>query len=79
MSIVHPREIFKEAYLTSASSIICLHNHPTGYVEPSLEDIELTKKLVEIGKLNAIPIIDHIIIGENKYFSFYENNKLWYN
>lgn len=76
MSIVHPREIFKEAYLTSASSIICLHNHPTGYVEPSIEDIELTKKLVEIGKLNAIPIIDHIIIGENKYFSFYENNKL---
>ncbi len=76
MSIVHPREIFKEAYLASASAIICLHNHPTGYTDPSLEDIELTKKLVEIGKLNAIPIIDHIIIGENKYYSFFENNKI---
>ena len=74
-SIVHPREIFKEAYRLSASSIICVHNHPSGDVVPSLEDIELTKALVEIGNLNGIPVVDHLIIGNNNYYSFYEKNK----
>lgn len=71
-SIVHPREIFKYAYLLSASSIVCIHNHPSGDTTPSAEDINLTKSLVEIGKLQGINVIDHIIIG-NDYFSFYEN------
>ena len=75
-SIVHPREIFKEAYLLSASYIICIHNHPSGDSTPSKEDIELTKKINELGKLHAIPLIDHLIIGKNNYFSFYENNFL---
>ena len=75
-SIVHPREIFKEAYRVSASSIICVHNHPSGDVMPSQEDILLTSSLIKIGVLNAIPIIDHIIISEDKYFSFYEEGIL---
>ena len=73
-SLVHPREIFKEAYLLSASAIICLHNHPSGNVIPSDEDIIVTERLVEVGRLLGIPIIDHIIIGQDNYYSFYENN-----
>ena len=75
-SIVHPREIFKEAYLLSASSIICMHNHPSGNTTPSIDDIILTKSLQEIGKIQLIPVVDHIIFGNNSYYSFYENNNL---
>ena len=75
-SLVHPREIFKEAYLCSAAYIICVHNHPSGFVIPSEEDINVTKMLINIGKMQGIPIIDHIIIGNNNYYSFYENNNL---
>lgn len=75
-SIVHPREIFKYAYLNSASSIICAHNHPSGSVKPSREDIRLTESLVELGKVNAIPVVDHIIIGNSTYYSFYEDGKI---
>lgn len=73
-SIVHPREIFKEAYALSASSIICMHNHPSGDITPSMEDICLTKSLMEIGKLQQIPILDHIIFGNDTYYSFFDNN-----
>ncbi len=75
-SVVHPREIFKNAYLTSASGIICLHNHPSGDITPSLEDKRLTKALVEIGQIQNIPVLDHVIIGEDNYFSFVENDLL---
>ena len=74
-SIVHPREIFKEAYLTSASGIICMHNHPSGNITPSEEDVFLTKSLVEIGKIQGINIVDHLIIGKDNYYSFYDNQK----
>ena len=74
-SIVHPREIFKEAYLTSASKIICMHNHPSGDISPSKEDIRLTKSLIEIGKLQGIILLDHIIVGNNNYYSFYNENE----
>lgn len=74
-STVHPREIFKEAYLVSASTIICIHNHPGGGVEPSKLDIEITKQLISIGNLLGIPIIDHIIIGRDQYYSFFEQHK----
>ena len=57
-SVVHPREIFKEAYKLSASSIICIHNHPGGNKNPSLEDINLTKTLVKIGQINGIPVLE---------------------
>ena len=69
----HTREVFKEAYLLSASFIVCLHNHPSNDVEPSKADILFTKALMKTGEIQGIPVIDHIIVGENKYFSFYEN------
>ena len=71
-SIAHPREIFKNAYLISASFIICIHNHPSGDPTPSKEDINLTKNLNEIGNMHAIYLVDHLIIGKDCYFSFYE-------
>ena len=74
-SIVHPREIFKEAYLTSASNIICMHNHPSGDIRPSIEDDYLTKSLIKIGKIQGINITDHIIIGNDSYYSYYDNQK----
>ena len=73
-SIVHPREVFKEAYLLSASSIICVHNHPSGNITPSKEDIVLTKRLCDIGMLMGIKLVDHLIIGSDTYYSFLENN-----
>lgn len=73
-SIVHPREIFKEAYLLSASSIICMHNHPSGDIIPSQNDIILTKALIDIGKLQQIPLVDHIIFGQDEYYSFYDHS-----
>ena len=73
-SVVHPREVFKEAYLLSASGIICIHNHPSRDVTPSKEDINLTKKLKEISIIHGIKLIDHIIIGYDSYFSFFDNN-----
>ena len=66
-SVVHPREVFKNAYLSSASGIICIHNHPSGDVNPSIEDKRFTKALVDIGNVQNIPILDHIIIGDNCY------------
>ena len=75
-SLIHPREVFKEAYIQSASAIICVHNHPSGNINPSHQDIESTNNLVEIGKLHGIKLLDHIIIGNNNYYSFLENNKI---
>ena len=75
-SITHPREVFKEAYLLSASSIICLHNHPSNDTTPSHADITFTKALIEIGKIQNIPILDHIIVGDDNYYCFYEHNSL---
>ena len=74
--MVHPREIFMEAYYNHAVSIICVHNHPSGDVTPSRADIELTKRLIEIGNLMGIGIDDHIIIGRNTYYSFFEEGLL---
>lgn len=75
-SIANPREIFKEAYICDASSIICIHNHPSGNIFPSNEDIKFTKKLGEISVVFGVEVIDHIIIGNNKYYSFYENGDM---
>ena len=75
-SIVHPREIFKHAYLNSASSIVCIHNHPSNDIKPSKEDIYLTRQLIEIGKMNGILIADHIIVGDDNYYSFFEESGL---
>lgn len=75
-SLVHPRDIFKEAYNVNAAFIICIHNHPSGNVKPSKEDINVTNRLKEIGDLMGIKLLDHIIISENKYYSFLENGKI---
>lgn len=75
-SMVHPREVFMEAYMNHAVSIICIHNHPGGNPTPSRADTELTRRLVEIGKLMGISVDDHIIIGRNSYYSFFEDGKL---
>ncbi|AZU63499.1 RadC family protein [Neobacillus mesonae] len=71
-SIVHPREVFREALKRSAASVIALHNHPSGDPSPSREDIEVTKRLVECGKIIGIDLLDHLIIGENKFVSLKE-------
>ncbi|MFD1734993.1 DNA repair protein RadC [Bacillus salitolerans] len=71
-SIVHPREVMKSAILSNAASIIVGHNHPSGKVEPSREDIEVTKRLVEAGKIIGIDLLDHIIVGDKTYISLKE-------
>ncbi len=75
-SIVHPREVFKEAFRRSAASIICIHNHPSGDPTPSREDIEVTKRLVECGRIIGIDVLDHLIIGEKKFISLKEKGYL---
>ena len=71
-SMVHPREVFKPAVLHNAAAIICFHNHPSGDTEPSREDIETTKRLVEAGKIMGIEVLDHIIVGDDGYVSLKE-------
>lgn len=68
-SLVHPREVFKTAIKRSAASLILVHNHPSGDPSPSQEDIEVTRRLAEVGKLMGIEVLDHIIIGEKGYTS----------
>ena len=75
-SMVHPRDIFKEAYNLNAAFIICVHNHPSGDVSPSLDDINITKRILEIGNLMGIKLVDHIIVSESNYYSFLENGKI---
>lgn len=75
-SMVHPRDIFKEAYNLNAAFIICVHNHPSGDVSPSLDDINVTKRIFEIGNLMGIKLVDHIIVSEGNYYSFLENGKI---
>lgn len=68
-SIVHPREVFKTAVKKSAASMILVHNHPSGDPTPSREDIDITNRLIEAGKLMGIEVLDHVIIGDNTYCS----------
>jgi len=71
-SLVHPREVFYAAIQEMASSIILVHNHPSGNIIPSAQDIEITKTMIEAGKIMNIEVIDHIIIGEGKFLSLKE-------
>lgn len=73
-SIVHPREVFKEAIASLAASVIFVHNHPSGDLEPSSEDINLTKRLLEAGELLGIPVLDHIIVSDKGYISMKSRN-----
>ena len=67
---VHPREVFSEALRVKAAAIICIHNHPSGDPKPSPEDIDLTKRLKEAGSIIGIDTLDHVIIANDKYYSF---------
>jgi len=71
-SLVHPREVFKDAIVHSAASVVLAHNHPSGDHEPSDDDTKITNKLVESGKILGIEVIDHIVIGKNNFCSFKE-------
>lgn len=71
-SIVHPREVFRAAIRRSSASILCAHNHPSGDPTPSPEDILLTKRLAEAGELIGIELLDHLVIGDNRYTSLKE-------
>ena len=75
-SLVHPREVFKEAYILGAVSIICVHNHPSGKILPSKDDINVTKRLISVGEVMGVKVLDHIIIGKDKYYSFLENGDM---
>ncbi|MGP4067588.1 RadC family protein [Halobacillus sp. B29] len=75
-SIVHPREVFKEAVKRSAASIICAHNHPSGDPTPSQEDIQVTRRLQECGKMIGIELLDHLVIGDRKFISLKEKGYL---
>ena len=75
-SLAHPREIFYPAIKNSAVSIILVHNHPSGDPTPSKNDIEITKKILKASKILGIELSDHLIIGENKFFSFKEKGLL---
>lgn len=70
ISIVHPRDVFKAAVRRNANSLILVHNHPSGDPTPSIEDKKLTKRLVEAGRIIGIPVLDHIVIGFDRYISF---------
>jgi DNA repair protein RadC len=71
-SIVHPRDIFREAVKRSAASIVVSHNHPSGNPTPSPEDIEVTRRLTEAGSIIGIEVLDHVIIGDHKFISLKE-------
>lgn len=75
-SVVHPREVFKAAIVANAASIIIGHNHPSGDPSSSGEDIEVTKRLVDVGELVGIEVLDHLVIGEDKFFSFKERGHM---
>ena len=71
-NIVHPREVFRTALIESAAHIIVAHNHPSGDPAPSNEDVDITKKLVETGKIMGIDVLDHVIIGDGRHYSMKE-------
>ena len=68
-SLVHPREVFKAALMVNTSSLILAHNHPSGDPEPSREDIDITRRLVEAGNILGIQILDHLVVGNGRYRS----------
>jgi len=75
-SLIHPRELFEPAIKNLASYIIVAHNHPSGQVRPSDEDMAVTKRLVDVGKILGIAVVDHLVFGQSGFYSFKENNNL---
>lgn len=75
-SLVHPREVFRPAIKEAANSILLVHNHPSGHTTPSNEDLALTTRLCEVGKLIGIQVVDHVIVTDNDYYSFKEKGHM---
>jgi DNA repair protein RadC len=75
-SIVHPREVFRAAIKRSSASIVCAHNHPSGDPTPSPEDIQITKRLVDVGTLIGIDVLDHLVIGHDCFYSLKEHGHM---
>ncbi|MEA3475814.1 MAG: DNA repair protein RadC [Candidatus Cloacimonadota bacterium] len=75
-SLAHPREVFLPAIKNSASSVIIVHNHPSGDTQPSEDDLEITKRLIEAGKILGIDVVDHVIVSKDSFYSFKEKNLL---
>ena len=75
-SLVHPREVFREAVVSGASAVVVFHNHPSGDPAPSREDVDLTRRLVAAGEIMGIALLDHLILADSRYYSFRENNGL---
>ena len=73
-SIVHPREVYKGAILSNSASVIFMHNHPSGDPEPSIDDIEITKRLEKAGEILGINVLDHIIVASGGFYSFRQHN-----
>ena len=67
-SLVHPREVFFAAVSMKAAAVIVAHNHPSGDPEPSIEDLEVTRRLVEAGRILGIPLLDHVVLGDDERF-----------
>jgi len=76
-ALVHPREVFKAAIRKSAAGIIAAHSHPSGDPTPSIEDLAMTTRLIKVGRLVGIPLLDHVIIGQGRYCSLRESYGLW--
>lgn len=72
-SLVHPREVYKVAILANAAALVFVHNHPSGDPTPSAQDIALTRRLAEVGDMVGITVLDHIVMGDNRYVSFAED------
>jgi DNA repair protein RadC len=71
-SLVHPREVFGPAVRECAAAIICVHNHPSGDPEPSPEDLDVTRRLIESGRLLGVPLLDHVVVGAERFVSIRE-------
>lgn len=69
-SLVHPREVFAAAIEHRASTVACVHNHPSGDPAASKDDLEVTRRLMEVGKTMGIPLVDHIVVGSDRFYSF---------
>ena len=75
-TLVHPREVFKAALLANAAAIVVSHNHPSGDPSPTMDDLEVTTRLVAAGEILGIVVLDHIVVGDGHYFSFKEAGRL---
>ncbi len=75
-SLVHPREVFNPVIRESAAAVLFVHNHPSGDPTPSQEDMEITRRLKEVGEVMGIRVVDHVVIGHDRYFSFSERGML---